>query len=146
PSSRQKEDYKIDNISQIYPEYYILRVNKFNDIAKNSLDEWIYFLKNEVIEDRFKAKGLKEAIDALDILKLDKKGRALFNRREENKMYKVSLLYSAKAEGERVGEIKGKLEEKIEIAKNLLKAKIDIDTIVLSTGLNIEEIEKFIKD
>ena len=142
PSNRQKEDYKIDNIFQIYPEYYILRVNKFDDIAKNSLDEWIYFLKNEIIEDKFKAKGLKEAIDALDILKLDKKGRELFNRREENKMYKDSLLYSAKSEGERVGEIKGEKKKSLEIAKNLLKAKIDINTIVLSTGLSIEEIEK----
>jgi predicted transposase/invertase (TIGR01784 family) len=38
--------------------------------------------------------------------------------------------------------MKGKIEEKIEIAKNLLNQKIDIDIIVISTGLTVEEIEK----
>ncbi|SHO81558.1 hypothetical protein MNB_SV-15-1137 [hydrothermal vent metagenome] len=145
PSNRQKEDYKIENISQIYPEYYILRVNKFDDIAKNSLDEWIYFLKNEIIEERFKAKGLKEAIDALDVLKLDKKGRALFNRREENKMYKASLLYTAKVEGKMEGKIEGKLEEKKEIAKNLLDI-LDNKIIASKTGLTIQDIEQLRKN
>ncbi len=36
PSKRQQEDFNIDTILDIYPEYYILRVNQFNNIAKNS--------------------------------------------------------------------------------------------------------------
>ncbi len=47
PSDIQKREFNINTISDIYPEYYILRINQFNDIAKNTLDEWIYFLKNE---------------------------------------------------------------------------------------------------
>ena len=75
---------KQDTLSDIYPEYYILRVNEFNDIAKNTLDEWIYFLKNEEIEDRFQAKGLDEAKEALDVMKLKDEDRAIYKRREEN--------------------------------------------------------------
>jgi len=37
-------------------------------------------------------------------------------------------------------EAKGREDEKIEIAKNLLKAKVDIDTIQISTGLSREMI------
>jgi len=48
PSIRQRNDFHIEGISDIYPKYYILRVNEFNDIAKNRLDEWIYFLKKEL--------------------------------------------------------------------------------------------------
>ncbi len=36
---------------------------------------------------------------------------------------------------------KGKVEGKIEVAKNLLKNNVDIDIIVVSTGLTKEEIE-----
>ncbi len=68
-----------------------MRVNQFNDIAKNSLDEWIYFLKNEEIKNDFKAKGLSEAKETLD-----DKERANYKRKEENKMYKNSLLYTAR--------------------------------------------------
>ena len=137
PSKNQKEKFTIDNVYDIYPEYFIIRVNQFNDIAKNSLDEWIYFLKNEEIEDNFRAKGLDEAKETLDILKLDEKGRAIYKRREENKIYKESLLYTAKVEGK----VEGKMEEKIKIAKISLKQNIDITTIALITGLSIEEIE-----
>jgi hypothetical protein len=35
-----------------------------------------------------------------------------------------------------------KKEREIEIAKNLLSAKVDINTIVISTGLSVEEIER----
>jgi predicted transposase/invertase (TIGR01784 family) len=149
PSKNQKEEFLIDNVYEIYPEYYVIRVNKFNDIAKNSLDEWIYFLKNEEIKDKFKAKGLDEAKDTLDVLKLDSKARAIYKRREENKIYRASLLYTVKVEGEEKGRKKGrkegkeegKKEEKIEIAKNLLDV-LDIETISMKTGLSIEEIEK----
>ena len=150
PSSRQQEDFGIDTISDIYPEYYILRVNQFNDIAKNSLDEWIYFLKNEEIKSDFKAKGLSEAKETLDIMKLDDKARAIYKRREENKMYKASLLYTAKLkgikEGEKRGIKKGKKEgekkKAIEIAKNLLLANMEIEFICKTTGLSIEEIKE----
>jgi len=144
PSEKQREDFKIKTITDIYPEYYILRVNKFNDIAKDSLDEWIYFLKNEEIEDKFKAKGLNKAKEALDVLKLEDKERAVYKRREENKMYKESLLYTAKLEGEKRGVKKGlkkgEQKAKIEIAKNLLDI-LDNKTIALKTGLDEKTID-----
>ena len=136
PSLRQQEDFKIEEISEIYPEYYILRVNNFDDVAKNTLDEWIYFLKNEEIEDSFNAKGLDLAKESLDVLKLDDKARSIYNRREQNKMYKESLLYTAKNDGIK----EGKKNREIEIAKISIKQKIDIKTISLITGLTIDEI------
>ena len=54
---------------------YLIKVNSFDDIAKDSLDEWIYFLKNEEIRDEFSAKGLKKAKQELDIMKLSDKER-----------------------------------------------------------------------
>ena len=139
PSYRQKEDFNIEEISDIYPEYYILRVNQFNDIAKSTLDEWIYFLKNEEIKTQFKAKGLDKAKEALDMMKLGDKDRAVYKRREENKIYKESLLYTAERKGLKKGLEEGKKSAKIEIAKSLLDI-LDIETISLKTGLTIEEI------
>jgi predicted transposase/invertase (TIGR01784 family) len=140
PSHRQKEDFNIEDISDIYPEYYILRVNQFNDIAKSSLDEWIYFLKNEEIKDKFGAKGLDRAKEALDVMKLGDNDRAVYKSREENKIYKESLLYTAEKKGLEKGLKEGKKRAKIEIAKSLLDI-LDIETISLKTGLTIEEIQ-----
>ena len=137
PSEDQQERFNINSISEIYPQYYILRVNQFNDIAKNSLDEWIYFLKNEEIKTDFKAKGLDEAKEVLRVLKLKDKDRASYERREENKRYRESLFYTAEIRGIK----KGKKERDREIAKNLLDI-LDIETISLKTGLSVEEIER----
>ena len=45
-------------------------------------------------------------------------------------------------EGIKEGELKGKQQEKSEIAKKLLNKEIDISIISETTGLSIEEINK----
>jgi predicted transposase/invertase (TIGR01784 family) len=61
-SYKQKEEYQnIKEISDIFTTYYIIKVNNFDGIARNTLDEWIYFLKKSEIKKEFKAKGLTEA-------------------------------------------------------------------------------------
>ena len=61
-SNLQKKTYtSLKEVSDIFATYYIIKVNNFDDIAKDTLDEWIYFLKNSIIKDEFKAKGLQEA-------------------------------------------------------------------------------------
>jgi predicted transposase/invertase (TIGR01784 family) len=135
-SQTQKESFPQKEVFEIFPEYYILKINNFNDIAKNSLDEWIYFLKNEEILTQTTAKGLELAKEKLDMLKLSETDRAIYKRRQENLSYKNSMLWSA----EQKGVEKGKKEEKIEIAKNLLANNIDISVIAISTGLSEKEI------
>ncbi len=74
-SDAQKKTFLKENISDVFPEYYLLKVNQFDDVAKNTLDEWVYFLKNDEVKDNFKAKGLKEANEVLDIMRLKEKER-----------------------------------------------------------------------
>jgi hypothetical protein len=35
----QRSLYQKESIADIYPEYYLLKVNQFDDVAKDSLDE-----------------------------------------------------------------------------------------------------------
>ena len=80
-NEKQKLLYQKEYVHQIYPEYYLIKVNQFNDVAKDTLDEWIYFLKNEEIKDDFHAKGLLEAKEKLDSLKAS---QSLKNRSIKN--------------------------------------------------------------
>ena len=123
-------------ISEIYPEYYLIRVNKFNDIAKNTLDEWIYFLKNEEIKDSFSAKGLKKAKEVLDIIALPEKERRAYEKYVDDLHYQASMVESSYS----IGMLKGREKEKIKMAKALLDI-LDIKTISEKTGLSVEEIE-----
>ncbi len=60
-TAAQKKLFKKEKIEEVYPEIYLIKVNQFNDQAKNTLDEWIYFLKNSEIKKEFSAKGIREA-------------------------------------------------------------------------------------
>ena len=148
----QKEKLKKEKIYQLYPEYYLLKINNFNDLAKNSLDEWIYFLKNEKIEKTFKAKGLKEAKKTLDIMKLSEEDRISYKHHFERSIYAASMAESVKIEkeekawknGEEAGIEKGEVMKAIEIAKNLLDV-LDDETISKKTNLSIKEIENLRK-
>lgn len=133
-SDDQQLLYKTETISKIYPEYYVIKVNQFNDIATNTLDQWIYFLKKDEIKDEFNAKGLKQAKKELDILKLNEAERKEYERYVEQERYEESLIVS----NYRVGE----LNKAHDIAKKLILSGVDIDIIITSTGLTKEEIQK----
>jgi hypothetical protein len=51
---------------------YLIKVNNFDENAKDTLDEWIYFLKTSEIKDSFRAKGLEQAKKRMRIDNLDK--------------------------------------------------------------------------
>ena len=137
-SDKQKITFQKDSVSDIFPEFYLLKVNQFNDNAKDTLDEWIYFLKNSEVKDDFKAKGLKEAEQVLDIMRLDKEDKYGYNRYLDSLSLKASEIFSLQTEAE----FKVREGEKIEIAKNGIIEKFDNLTISKMTRLSVEFIEK----
>jgi predicted transposase/invertase (TIGR01784 family) len=120
---KQKKLYNKTFTGDLYPEYYILKVKNFDDIAKNTLDEWIYYLKNNKIRDDFTAQGLDKARVVLSFDKMSDEEKKQYWRNVEGWRIHESEILTAKAEG--------KAENTIEIAK---KAKI--------LGLPAEQIQK----
>ena len=135
-SDDQQELYNKNQIYQIFPEYYLVKVNNFNDIAKDTLDEWIYFLKNKEIKENFKAKGLKKAKQELDILKLPEQERVAYEKYQDDLHYQASMVESSYT----IGVKKGEKQKAIEIAKNLIDV-LDNKTIAIKTGLSESDIE-----
>jgi len=133
-SDKQKTTFLKEEVSDIFPEYYLLKVNQFNNIAKDTLDEWVYFLKNSEVKDDFKAKGLKEAGEVLDIMRLPKDDEYGYNRYLDSLHLKASEIYTLQTEAE--------FKLKTEIAKNLLPIGLSTDEIAKATGLTIMQVEK----
>ncbi len=163
----QKEKYlKLQEVSDIFTTYYIIKVNNFDKLSKDSLDEWIYFLKTSEIKDEFKAKGLEEAKEKMRVDNFtdeEKVSYDLFikNRRINKTVFEDAVLkgiFKGKKEGKKEGIIEGKkegkkegiIEGKIEGRKEAeeeLKSIIDkqnktIVTIMIKQGASNEEIMK----
>ncbi len=137
-SEKQRTTFLKENVSDIFPEFYLLKVNQFNDNAKDTLDEWVYFLKNSEVKDEFRAKGLKEAGEVLDIMRLEKEDEYGYNRYMDSLSLKASEIFTLQTEAE----FKVKDEIRIEIAKNGILKGYDNSIITDLTNLTIEQIEK----
>ncbi len=134
PSGLQIQNYKAEKVSDIFPKYYLLRINNFNDVAKNTLDEWIYFLKNSEVKDTFKAKGLDKAREKLRYENLSDEEKKMYDRSVENRRIEMSVEYTR--------ELEAQYKAKIEIAKNAIEKGADNQFIADITGLDIGQIEQ----
>jgi len=145
-SINQQKLFNIQDVYEIFPEYYVIKVNNFNDVAKTTLDEWIYFLKKSQIKEEFTAQGLAEAKENLLVDSLSEEERANYLRFMENRRYEVSLIEGSRSEGRlegiEEGIEQGKQQEKINIARILKQKGTDIDTITEATGFTRKEIEE----
>jgi predicted transposase/invertase (TIGR01784 family) len=137
-SSRQIDKFLKEKVSDIFPEYFLLKVNNFSNIAKDTLDEWVYFLKNSEVKDEFKAKGLKEAGEVLDVMRLPKEEQYSYNRHLDGLHLKASEMISLQEEAE----FRVKQNARIENAKNGILRNYDTQIISDLTGLTFEEIER----
>ncbi len=140
-SDRQKFKYKQNEPHEIFPEYYILKVNQFDDKAKDTLDEWVYYFKHNEIKDEFKAKGLDKAKKLLKIEKLTDKEKKDYQRHIDNLRYKASIISTLKTEEEYKIYQKGKIEMIIEGHKQGLS----IEMLEKISGLSRAEIENITK-
>lgn len=138
PNSWQKDRFGIKEVADIFPKYYILKVNNFDDIAKDSLDEWIYFLKNSEVPANYTAKGLKEASEKLRVQQLSDEERKAYNRFQESRWIEKDVTETA----EQKGLEKGLKDGKIEVAKNAILEGANDAFIAKITGLTTEEIQQ----
>jgi predicted transposase/invertase (TIGR01784 family) len=137
-SKKQRQTFLKSSVADIFPEYYLLKVNQFNDTAKDTLDEWVYFLKNSEVKDEFKAKGLKEAGEVLDYMRLPQSDQYGYNRYLDSLHLKASELFSLETEAT----FKVREERTIEIVKKLLEKGLDNKTIADVTDFNELQIEE----
>lgn len=152
--------------SEIFPEYFLIRVNEFNQAAITPLEEWIEYLKTGCIRPDTKTPGLQEAREKLIYYNMSAAERHAYDEHLSAIMIQNDVLDSAKlegriegkaegkAEGLAEGKAEGKIEGKIEglaegeakaqrlIAANLKKQGVDAEMIAQCTGLSVDEINE----
>ena len=112
-SKNQMEKFNKVYPGDIYPEYYIIKVNNFDDVAKTPLDQWIYLFKNSAIKSNFKAKGIQKAGRVLDKLKMSKEERQAYEDYIDTKRYNKGVFETALyEERKKIKQLDKELQEK----------------------------------
>ena len=117
-SPEQRQLYCKTTIGELYPEYYIIKVNGFDDVAIAPLDEWIYYLKNNRIKDEFTAKGLDKAREILAFDTLTEDEKAQYLRDADEKLMRDAEIRTALNKGRNEGKAERvQLEDKLQVAQ-----------------------------
>jgi predicted transposase/invertase (TIGR01784 family) len=102
-TTEQKAQFYKDYPHELLPEYYVIRANNYDEsLVGDSLDEWVYFLKTSAVREDFKAKGIKEAKERLDIANMDEDESASYKAYVKDGHLAASLIWSATAEADRM--------------------------------------------
>ena len=57
-NTKENDAIRMKTPTEVFPEYFIIRVNEFNKVATTPLEEWLDYLKNGHIKDDTTAPGL----------------------------------------------------------------------------------------
>ena len=112
----------VHEVKDLLPVYILLCVNNFDVVAKNNLDEWMYYLKNNDIPGEFTAPGLKEVRKRLLYDRLSEQEKLDYNHHIEQTLYERSSINTALMKGENRGVAKGLAKGKA--ARDRLEVKL----------------------
>ena len=160
-STFQRQQFGVDEVYQLYPEYYILKVNDFNHWSKVPLEQWIYFLSTSDIPEDADAPGLKAAREKLLFSQMNREEQAAYRRYLDNRVILADQIFTAKGEGRLEGRAEGREEgrkegreegreegrkegqqsEKLRAARKMKNDGMSVELIAKYTGLTIEQIE-----
>jgi len=164
-SEKQKKAFPhIKEVSDIFATMYLIKVNNFDDVAKDRLDEWIYFLKNSEIKSEFKAKGLQEAKEKMRVDNLERGEKYDYEAFIKEQRIKDAEIETAIFDGRYLAEMellpiieqeRKKVEQKelelnkerqklIATIKNMKEDGLSIEKISKLTGESIENIKNIL--
>ena len=150
----QRQKFNVDAVSDLYPEYYILKVNDFNRVAKNFLEEWVYYLNTGDVPQEAKAPGMEEVKEQLTIDRMNKSERSAYYKHLDNIVILRDNIYTEREEGRlegraeereegrEEGRAEGRAAERQDNAKKMKELGIPTKTISRITGLSVKEINK----
>ena len=133
-NTKEADELRMRVPEDIFPEYYIIRVNEFNSVATTPIEEWLDYLNNNRIKDDTSTPGLKEARQKLLYLTMSDKERRAYDEHMDDIMVQNDVLDTA----EEKGVIKGIMLT----AKNLKSMGFSIADIMNATGLSEDDIKK----
>ncbi len=135
--------------SEIFPEYFLIRVNEFNKAAVTPLEEWIEYLKTGIIRPDTKAPGLEEARRKLIYYNMDRAEQLAYDEHINAVMIQNDVLNTAAEEGRQEGLAEGlekgleqgKQEKNVENARTMKSLNISPEIIHQVTSLSVKDIE-----
>lgn len=143
---------------EVFPEYYIIRVNEYDKTPDSPLDEWLTYLKTGKIRQDTRTPGLQQVREKLRVLAMSPKERRAYDAHIDNIMVQNDVLSTAHyeghaeglaeghaqglAQGHAQGLAQGRTEGIASVVSNMISQGVSEEMIQKFTGLSAKDIEE----
>ncbi|MBI4645636.1 MAG: Rpn family recombination-promoting nuclease/putative transposase [Bacteroidia bacterium] len=131
---------------KIFPEYYLITVERYKNIVQKKIDEWIYMIKNSEIAEDSTSKNIDKAKQKLAKMNMTEAERKRYEKYLINTAKDRDAINTAKEEGREEGREEGEKIGMKKKAKNttikLIKKGMSNQEISEIADLSISEIEE----
>ena len=149
-TTKEKDVIEMKTPEQIFPEYFLIRVNEFNKVATTPLEEWLDYLRSGHIKDDTTAPGLQEARRQLQYMQMPREEQISYDRHLDAIMIQNDVISTAqkegraegRAEGIAIGEKRGMLKAALQGAKALMEKGVPKDIVQQALGLTDEQMKE----
>ncbi len=133
---------------EVFPEYYLVRVNVYDKVPQTPLDEWMDYLKTGKIKEDTRTPGLQAVREKLRIMSMSPQERKAYETHMDNIMVQNDVLDTAHEEGKaegieigmELGKELGKAEGRAELLRQLHKGGMSHETISATLNIPLEEV------
>lgn len=159
-SQFQRQQFDVSEIYELYPEYYILKVNDFNRWSKVPLDQWLYFLATSEIPDDASAPGLQEAREKLRLSRMSRQESLDYDRYWMDRHILTNQMFTARGEarleglaegraegreeGREEGRAQGRAEERAKVVVKMHQHGMTPEQIATITDIPLDEVNQII--
>ena len=122
-TTKEKDVIEMKTPEQIFPEYYLIRVNEFNKVATTPLEEWLDYLRSGHIKDDTTAPGLQEARRQLQYMQMPREEQISYDRHLDAIMIQNDVISTAQKEGRAEGRAEERMEREKERIANVTRMR-----------------------
>lgn len=143
---------------EVFPEYFLLLVSHFNEMARTPIEEWMEYLKDGAIRDDTTTPGLQAARKKLAIMSMTEKERREYRdfmvsvhaakdnwdtmRDEARAEGLAEGRAKGRAEGQAEGRAEGERNKAMETARRMKAKGYPLEDIAEISGLTVEAINR----
>ena len=132
------ERRRITSPDEVFPEYFLLIVDRFNEVARTPIEEWMAYLKDGAIREDTTTPGLQEARRKLEYMSMTDEER----REYRDYMVSVHAAKDAIETAKEEGRAEGEQTKAIDTARSMKADGMAPELIAKYTGLTAEEIDR----
>ncbi len=122
--------------SNIFPEYYLIEVEHFQNIIRQPIDEWVYLFKNSQVREDFHSKNIQAAKEKLTVLHMSEAERKAYEQFQISRASAMDVLAGQYQEGVEQGMALANREN----ARKMRQEGLDLALIARISGLTEAEI------